>query len=148
MWMIWLVELAVVLLLLGGGWSLLSRRGGVDRGEALTLRRVDAYIETIRRERSNAALVAMSDSELRDLLHAGARNLRLASERKGWTLLGVAGATLVCTIVAANQDGLRGSAIALVVGALVTYGLNEFLSRRMREPLEKRGIDVDRLRVE
>ncbi|WP_172123792.1 MULTISPECIES: hypothetical protein [unclassified Devosia] len=146
--MIWLIELALVLLLVGGGLKLFAGGKGTDRREALTLRRVDAYIETIRRERSNPTLAAMSDSELRDLLHSGARNLRVAGERKGWTLLGVAGASLFCAIVAANQDGLRGFAIALGVGALAVYGLNEFLSRRMREPLERHGIDVERLRVE
>jgi hypothetical protein len=146
--MIWLIELALVLLLVGGGFKLLARGKGTDKREALTLRRVDAYIETIRRERSNPALAAMSDSELRDLLHSGARNLRIAAERKGWTLLGVAAVALFCAIVAASQDGLRGFAIAIVVGALAVYGLNEFLSKRMREPLERRGIDVDRLRVE
>ncbi|KKC37232.1 hypothetical protein WH87_11725 [Devosia epidermidihirudinis] len=146
--MIWLIELALVLLLVGGGWTLLSRGRRTDQREALTLRRVDAYIETIRRERTNVALAAMSDSELRDVLYSGARNLRVAAERKGWTLLGAAGVTLFSAIVAATQDGMRGFGIAMVVGAVVTYGLNEFLARRMREPLEARGIDVDRLTVE
>lgn len=146
--MIWLIEIALALLLVGGGWTLLSRGKRTDARESLTMRRVDAYIETIRRERTNRDLAAMSDTELRDLLHSGARNLRLANERKGWTLLGAAGVTLFASIVAASQDGIRGFAVALVVGALVTYGLNEFLGRRMRQPLEQRGIDVDRLRVE
>lgn len=146
--MIWLIELALVLLLVGGGWTLLSRGRRSETRETMTMRRVDAYIETIRRERSNAALVAMSDSELRDVLHSGARNLRVATERKGWALLAAGGVTLFSAIVAATQDGMRGFGIAMVVGALVTYGLNEFLSRRMREPLEARGIEVDRLTVE
>lgn len=146
--MVWLIELALILLVVGGGWTLLSRGRRTDERESLTMRRVDAYIETIRRERSNQALVAMSDSELRDLLYSGARNLRIAGERKWWTLLGASGATLLSAIVAASQDGLRGFAIALLVGAVVTYGLNEFMSRRMREPLERQGVDVDRLRVE
>jgi len=146
--MAWLIELALILLVVGGGWTLLSRSRRTDERESLTMRRVDAYIETIRRERKNQSLAAMSDSELRDLLYSGARNLRIAGERKWWTLLGAAAATLVAGIVAANQDGLRGFLIAVVVGALVTYGLNEFMSRRMREPLERQGIEVDRLRVE
>ena len=146
--MISLLEIALVLLLVGGGWTLFNRGRRTDMRESLTMRRVDAYIETIRRERTNKDLVAMSDTELRDLLHSGARNLRVATERKGWTLLGAAGVTLFSAIVAASQDGLRGFAVAMVIGAIVTYGLNEFLSRRMREPLEQRGIDVDRLTVE
>ena len=146
--MIWLIELALVLLLVGGGWTLLTRNRRTDEREALTMRRVDAYIETIRRERSSRELAAMSDTELRDLLHSGARNLRAARERMGWMLLGSAGVTLVASIIAASQDGMRGFAIAIAAGVVVTYGLSEFLSRRMREPLERRGIDVERLRVE
>ena len=146
--MVWLVELALVLLLVGGGWNMLTRGKKTSDRESLTMRRVDAYIETIRRERTNRDLVAMSDSELRDLLHSGARNLRVAQERKTWTLLGAAAATLVSAIVAANQDGLRGFAVAMVIGAIVIYGLNEFLARRMRQPLESRGVDIDRLQVE
>jgi len=146
--MVWLVELALVLLLVGGGWNMLTRGKKASDRESLTMRRVDAYIETIRRERTNRDLVAMSDSELRDLLHSGARNLRVAQERKTWTLLGAAAATLVSAIVAANQDGLRGFAVAMVIGAIVIYGLNEFMARRMRQPLESRGVDIDRLQVE
>lgn len=146
--MVWLIELALVLLVVGGGWTLLNRGKRTDERESLTMRRVDAYIETIRRERTNSALVAMSDRELRDLLHSGARNMRVAKERKNWLLLGAGGATLFCAAIAASQDGLRGFVIALVVGAVVTYGLNEFLSRRMREPLEKQGVDIERLRIE
>ena len=147
--MVWLIELALVLLVVGGGWTLLGRgRKRTDERESLVMRRVDAYIETIRRERANPALVAMSDRELRDLLHSGARNMRVAAEKRNWIMLGAGAATLFCAAIAASQDGLRGFAIALVVGALVTYGLNEFLARRMREPLERLGVDIDRLRVE
>jgi hypothetical protein len=147
--MIWLIEIALVLLLVAGGWKVLTGGGkGTDKREALTMRRVDAYIETIRRERRNAELAAMSDLELRDLLHSGARNLKIAKERRGWVLIGTGVATLVSSFIAAEQDGLRGFAIVLVVGAVVGYGLNEYLTRRAREPLERRGIDIERLRVE
>lgn len=146
--MVWLLEIGLVLLLVGGGWTYLTRgKRGNDR-DSLTMRRVDAYIETIRRERRNAELAAMSDSELRDLLHSGAHNMRVAGERKNWALLGAGGVTLFSAVIAANQDGMRGFAIVMVVGALVIYGLNEYLSRRLRAPLEQHGIDVDRLRVE
>jgi len=56
--------------------------------------------------------------------------------------------TFLAAIMVGTQDGTRGFAIAIVVGAIVLYGLNEFLGRRMREPLAARGIDVERLRVE
>lgn len=144
----WLIQIALLLLLIGGGWTLLTRARVTKEREALTMRRVDAYIETIRRERRNAELVAMSDSELRDLLHAGARNFRVASQRRGWIVLGVGAVTLFSAIAIASQDGWRGFGIAMVVGALAAYGLNEFLLRRARAPLEKRGIDVERLTVE
>ena len=143
----WL-QIALVLLLIGGGWTLLTRGKVTKEREALTLRRVDAYIETIRRERRNAELVAMSDSELRDLLYAGARNFRVASQKRGWFLLGVGGVTLFSAIAIASQDGWRGFGIAVVVGAIVAYGLNEFLVRKARAPLERYGVDVERLTVE
>lgn len=144
----WLIQIALVLLLIGGGWTLLGRGRVNKEREALTLRRVDAYIETIRRERNNAELVAMSDSELRDLLHAGARNFRVARERRSWYLLGLGAATLFSAIAIASHDGWRGFGIAVIVGAIAAYGLNEFLMRKARAPLEKHGIDVERLTVE
>lgn len=143
----WL-QIALVLLLIGGGWTLLTRGKVTKEREALTLRRVDAYIETIRRERRNAELVAMSDSELRDLLHAGARNFRAANQKRGWFLLGVGAVTLFSAIVIASQDGWRGFGIVAVVGAVAAYGLNEFLVRNARAPLERYGVDVERLTVE
>lgn len=146
--MIWLVEIALVLLLLGGGWTMLTRGKQTDKREALTLRRVDAYIETIRRERSNRDLAAMSDSELRDLLHSGARNLRIAEQKRGWTILGAAAVSLIVASVVGSQEGWVGFLAAATIGALVTYGISEFMSRRMRAPLERHGIDVDRLTVE
>ena len=146
--MMLLLEIGLVLLLVGGGWTYLTRGKRSGSKDALTMRRVDAYIETIRRERRQAELVAMSDTELRDLLHSGAHNMKVAGERKNWTLLGAGGVTLFSSVIAANQDGLRGFAIAMVVGALVIYGLNEYLTRRLRAPLERHGIDVERLKVE
>ena len=143
-----ILQIALVLLLIGGGWTLLTR-GKVTRArEALTLRRVDAYIETIRRERSNRDLVAMSDSELRDLLHSGARNYRVASQRRGWIVLGVGAVTLLAGIAVGSQDGWRGFGISVVIGAIVAYGVNEFLLRQSRAPLERHGIEVERLTVE
>lgn len=102
----WLIQIALVLLLIGTGWSVLSRGKMSRTREALTLRRVDAYIETIRRERRNGELAAMSDSELRDLLHAGAHNFRQANLRRTWILLGAGAVTLLSAIVIASQDWL------------------------------------------
>lgn len=146
--MIWLIELALVLLLVGGGWTMMNRGKQTSQRDALTMRRVDAYIETIRRERRNADLAAMSDTELRDLLHSGALNLRAAEQRKGWTLLGVGAATLVAASIVATQEGWIGFGVTAAIGAIVAYGASEFLNRRMRAPLEKRGIDIERLTVE
>lgn len=146
--MIWLIELALVLLLLGGGWTLMSKGRHTDQREALTMRRVDAYIETIRRERRNPELAAMSDTELRDLLHSGARNLRAAEQRRGWTLLGISAASLVAATIMASLEGWVGFGMTAAVGAIVAYGTNEFLNRQMRAPLERRGIDIERLTVE
>jgi hypothetical protein len=146
--MIWLVEIALVLLLLGGGWTMLTRKQRDRQREALTMRRVDAYIETIRRERRSPELAAMSDMELRDLLHSGARNLKVAEQRKSWIVLGAAAASVLAAALAGSQEGWLGFAAVAAIGAIVTYSTNEFLTRRMRAPLEKRGIDIDRLLVE
>ena len=146
--MIWLIEIALVLLLLGGGWTMLTRGRQSDRRDALTMRRVDAYIETIRRERRSPELAAMTDMELRDLLHSGARNLKIAEQRKQWIVFGMGIATLLGASVLGSQEGWLAFGAAAAIGAIVTYGTNEFLGRRMRAPLEKRGIEIDRLMVE
>lgn len=142
------LEIAAALLILGGIVSYFTRRGKDAEREAVTERRVEAYIQTIRREGRNAELIAMSDPELRDLLLSGARNLRLQSERRIYLLFGGTVAAVLSAVVVATEQGMQGFGIALLVGAMVLYGLNEYLGRRMREPLESRGIDVERLRVE
>ncbi len=146
--MLILLEIAAVLLLVGGVISYFTRRGRDAERDAVTERRVEAYMQTIRREGGNAALMAMSDAELRDLLLSGARNLRLQTERKAYLMFGGTVLALLAAVIVATEDGLRGFGIALLVGAMALYGINEFLGRRMREPLEARGIDVERLRVE
>ena len=143
-----LVEIVAALLLIGGAISYFLRKGREAEREAVTERRVEAYIETIRRERTNAELTAMNDIELRDLLLSGARNLRIQAERRTYLLFGGTVAALLAAVIVATEDGMRGFGIAILVGAMVLYGLNEFLGRRMREPLEAKGVDVERLRVE
>jgi hypothetical protein len=146
--MLILIEIAAALLLVGGVISyFLGRRKDAER-ETVTERRVDAYIETIRREKKNSELIAMSDVELRDLLLSSARNLRVQAERRMYLLFGGSVTALLAAVIVATEDGMRGFGIAILVGAMVLYGLNEFLGRRMREPLESKGIDVERLRVE
>ena len=143
-----LVEIVAALLLIGGIASYFLRKRKDAEREAVTERRVEAYIETIRRERTNTELTAMNDVELRDLLLSGARNLRIQSERRLYLLFGGTIAALLAAVIVATEDGLRGFGIAILVGAMVLYGINEFLGRRMREPLEAKGVDVERLRVE
>jgi hypothetical protein len=143
-----LVEILAALLIIGGVITYFVRNRRDSEREAVTERRVDAYIETIRRERKNADLTAMSDTELRDLLLSGARNLRIQTERRVYLLFGGTVAALLAAVIVATEDGMRGFGIAILVGAMALYGINEFLGRRMREPLEAKGIDVERLRVE
>ena len=146
--MLIVIEIVLVLALLGLGVGYLFRgRREAERQDVLE-RRVEAYMQTIRREGDHSELSVMTDTELRDVLLSGARNLRIQSERKWYLLLGGAVVTFLAAIMVGTQDGTRGFAIAIVVGAIVLYGLNEFLGRRMREPLAARGIDVERLRVE
>lgn len=143
-----LVEILAALLIIGGIVAYFLRNKRDAEREAVTERRVDAYIETIRRERKNPDLSAMSDTELRDLLLSGARNLRIQAERRTYLLFGGTIAALLAAVIVATEDGMRGFGIAILVGAMVLYGINEYLGRRMREPLEAKGIDVERLRVE
>lgn len=146
--MLALIEVAAlaVVALLAAGIFMRRRRSG-DRDSVME-RRVEAYMQTIRREASNPELAAMTDIELRDLLLSGARNLRIDAERRSYVLWGAGGIAVVAAIIVATQDGWRGFGIALVLAAIVIYGIGEYLSRRMREPLVARGIDVERLRVE
>jgi len=143
-----LVEILAALMIIGGVITYFVRNRRDSEREAVTERRVDAYIETIRREQKNADLTAMSDTELRDLLLSGARNLRIQTERRVYLLFGGTVAALLAAVIVATEDGMRGFGIAILVGAMALYGINEFLGRRMREPLEAKGIDVERLRVE
>jgi hypothetical protein len=146
--MVYAIAIVIILALAWLGANLLFRsKREAERSEVLG-RRVDAYMQTIRREASSPELAAMSDAELRDVLLSSARNLRIQSERRWYLLIGGAMLAFLSAIMVATQDGTRGFAIAILIGALVLYGLNEFLGRRMREPLSARGIDVERLRVE
>jgi hypothetical protein len=138
----------LMLALVGLGVSYLFRGRREAEREQVLGRRVEAYIQTIRREGANPELTAMTDAELRDVLLSSARNLRIQSERKWYVMLGGAIIAFLSAIMVATQDGTRGFGIAIVIGAIVLYGVNEFLGRRMREPLVARGIDVERLRVE
>jgi hypothetical protein len=105
-------------------------------------------METIRREGSNPELSAMSDTELRDLLLSSAHNLKVQRDRRLYLLFGGVVVALIGAILVATEDGYRGFGVALLVGAMVLYGINEFLGRQMIAPLERKGIDVERLRVE
>jgi hypothetical protein len=143
-----IIEIALALILVGGVVQYMTRgRRLADKG-SLIERRVDAYIETIRREGTNKELVAMSDNELRDLLHSSAHNLKVQRDRRMYLLYGGVLVGLIGAILVATEDGSRGFGIALLVAAVVLYGMNEFLGRQMIAPLEQKGIDVERLRVE
>lgn len=146
--MLILVEIALALILLGGFGAYLTRNRRLADRNALMDRRVDAYVETIRREKKSPELVAMSDSELRDLLLSSAHNLRVQRDRRIYLLFGGVLVGLIGAIMVATEEGSRGFGIALLVAALVLYGMNEFLGRQMVAPLEAKGIDVERLRVE
>jgi len=142
------LEFGLVLLLIGIAVSYLFRGRVAATKQAMTERRVEAYIETIRREGSNPELAAMSDNELRDLLLSSAHNLKVQRDRRLYLLFGGVIVALIGAILVATEDGYRGFGIALLVGALVLYGINEILGRQMTAPLVAKGIDVERLRVE
>lgn len=142
------LEIVLVVVLIGVFASYATRGRTAREKQAIVDRRVEAYIETIRRERKNPELSAMSDTELRDLLQSSAHNLRVQRERRLYLLLGGVVAAVIGAILVASEEGTRSFGIALLVGALVLYGINEFLGRQMIAPLEAKGIDVERLRVE
>ena len=142
------LECGLVLVLIGMALSYLFRGRAVAAKQSITDRRVDAYIETIRRERSNPELTAMSDSELRDLLLSSAHNLKVQRDRQLYLLFGGVVIALIGAILVATEEGFRGFGVALVVAAMVLYGINEFVGRQIKAPLVAKGIDVERLRVE
>ena len=142
------IELGLLLILVGGAVNYFMRGRTVSAKQAMIERRIDAYIETIRREGSNRELVAMSDNELRDLLLSSAHNLKVQRDRRMYLLFGGVVVGLIGAILVATEDGYRGFGVALLVAALVLYGINEFLGRQMIAPLIAKGIDVERLRVE
>jgi H2-forming N5,N10-methylenetetrahydromethanopterin dehydrogenase-like enzyme len=146
--MVVLLEIALVLGLLGIVGSYFFRGRRIAERQEVIERRVEAYMQTIRREGGGSELAAMSDVELKDLLLSSARNLRVQAERKWYILLGSGAAALLAAIAIGTEEGTRGFGIVLLVAAVALYGINEFMGRRMREPLVARGIDVERLRVE
>ncbi len=146
--MVILLEIALVLALVGLVVGLLLRGRRASEREAVAGQRVEAYMQSIRREAPTPELAAMSDGELRELLLSSARNLRLQSERRWYLLIAGGFVGFLAAIVVATEEGTRGFGISVLVGALVLYGLNEYLGRRMRAPLEARGLDAERLRVE
>jgi hypothetical protein len=143
-----LLEAGLVLILIGVVLSCLFRGRRVAEKQSMVDRRVDAYIETIRRERTAPELVAMSDTELRDVLLSSAHNLKVQRDRRLYLLFGGVVVALIGAILVATEEGYRGFGVALVVAALVLYGINEYLGRQMVAPLVAKGIDVERLRVE
>jgi H2-forming N5,N10-methylenetetrahydromethanopterin dehydrogenase-like enzyme len=146
--MVVLLEIALVLGLLGIVGSYFFRGRRIAERQEVIERRVEAYMQTIRREGGGSELAAMSDVELKDLLLSSARNLRVQAERKWYILMGGGAAALLAAIAIGTEEGTRGFGIVLLVAAVALYGINEFMGRRMREPLVARGIDVERLRVE
>lgn len=142
------IEIGLVLLLIGTVISYFTR--GRARAERQTIidRRVEAYMETIRREKTNPELAAMSDTELRDLLQSSAHNLKVMRDRRTYLLFGGVLVALIAAILVATEDGTRSFGIALLIGAAVLYGANEFLGRQMVAPILDKGIDPERLRVE
>lgn len=143
-----IIEIVLALVLVGGVVHYFTRGRRLAERGGLIDRRVDAYIETIRREGTNKELAAMSDNELRDLLLSSAHNLKVQRDRRMYLLFGGVLVGLIGAILVATEDGSRGFGVALLIAALVLYGMNEFLGRQMIAPLQQKGIDVERLRVE
>ncbi|GHA17069.1 hypothetical protein GCM10007989_10340 [Devosia pacifica] len=143
-----LIQIAIVLLAIGAVLTGFQSKARNRQWDSLMRRRVDAYIDTIRRERDNPELSAMGDSELRDLLHSGALNMRAARQRRGMVITAGGAITLIAASFAGSEQGWTAFALVVALGALAVYGLNTYLARKARAPLERYGIDVERLRIE
>jgi hypothetical protein len=142
------LEILLVLGLIGLVASYFVRgRRDAERQQVIE-RRVEAYMQTIRREAGDTPLNRMNDVELRDVLLSTARNLRVQAERRWYLVLGGGVGAVLAGIAVGTEQGMQGFGIVVLVAAVALYGLNEFLSRRMREPLVAQGIDAERLRVE
>jgi hypothetical protein len=126
---------------------LLRNRREADRLQVME-RRVQAYMSTVRREAGNTPLNRMNDLELYDVLMSAAQNLRAQAERRWYYLVGVGFIAGLAAIAVGTQQGMQGFGIVALVAAVALYGIYEFLGRRMREPLVKQGIELERLRVE
>jgi hypothetical protein len=142
-----LLVLVVVGLIIFVANHFLSGRRGAERHQVME-RRVEAYMQTIRREGGDNVLNRMSDPELRDVLLSAARNLRVQAERRWYMVFAAGFGAALAAIAVGTQHGMQGLAIVVVVATIALYGLYEFLGRRMREPLLAQGIDIERLRVE
>lgn len=146
--MVILLAIALVLALVGLVMGVLLRGRRATEREAVAGQRVAVYMQTLRREAPTPELAAMSDGELRELLLSSARNLRVQSDRRWYLLIAGGFVGFLAALLITTAEGARGFGIAAVVVAIVLYGINEYLSRRMRAPLEARGLDAERLRVE
>ncbi|MGV3491755.1 MAG: hypothetical protein ACO1OG_10580 [Devosia sp.] len=111
-------------------------------------RRVQAYMATVRRQAGDTPLNRMNDLELYDVLMSAAQNLRVQAERRWYFIIAGGFLAGLAAIAVGSQQGMQGFGIVVLVAAVALYGLNEFLSRRAREPLVAQGIEVERLRVE
>lgn len=124
-------------------------RGRRNAGRlAMMERRVQAYMATVRRQAGDTPLNRMNDLELYDVLMSAAQNLKVQAERRWYFIVGAGFIAGLAAIAVGTQQGMQGFGIVVLVAAVALYGINEFLGRRMREPLVALGIDIERLRVE
>lgn len=145
--MIWLFELALV----GTGFFLLLmflNRSGQAYVTEHTEKRVDAYMQTIRRTGEPSALNDMNDSELRDILLASSRRITRYRANRIILLTIVSFATLIVAIFMAANSGLQSFAASIVVGAIAGYGIDRILERNMHAWVERQQLGIDRLTID
>jgi len=142
--------LQIVLVILGVGliMALTGGRSGTDRKKDMIARRVEAYIETIRRTGEPDHLNKMSDAELSDILTAAARRLHAQRTNRMIVTIAAAVAAVVIAMFFGAESGIQGFIIAGVIGAAATYGINAVLERRTGEWFRDNDLEPDRLAVD
>ena len=60
---------------------------------------------------------------------------------------GIGAATVIAASLVGSEQGFLWFSGVAAVGAIVAYGTHQFLTRQARAPLERHGIDVERLMV-
>lgn len=146
--MIWLAEIGLVVIAIIAVFQFARAGNRAERVRDIAEERIGAYITTLRRTGDNPELAEMTDAELHDILGSAMRRLDAAQGRKVVLLVLGGVATFLASIILGVSEGWRVFAATFAIGSIVLFGLERVIDRATRAPLEARGLDVDRLRLD